>query len=83
MTVLPMALGFFYVSQRLKGRSEEFLSLDRRWKTSQVLNFFGIFTLAALARFEFPGEWVIAGWAALALAAMASACLIARRVFLA
>jgi Predicted membrane protein (DUF2339) len=81
-TVLPLALAFYYVYDRLESSRGNFLSIDRKFKVPQVLNYMGILSLASLVRFEFDADWVIVGWAALTLALFALAWRTGRRIFL-
>ncbi|HXH49190.1 MAG TPA: DUF2339 domain-containing protein [Terriglobia bacterium] len=81
-TVLPLALAFYYVYDRLENSQVDFLSSDRKFNVSTFLNYMGILSLASLVRFEFDADWVIVGWAALTLALFALAWRTGRRIFL-
>ncbi|HEX5413577.1 MAG TPA: DUF2339 domain-containing protein [Terriglobia bacterium] len=81
-TIVPLALAFYYVSDRLERSHADFFALERRFRMPAVLNYFSILTVAALVRFEFHPDWVIIGWAVLVLALLAVAWLTDRRIFL-
>ncbi len=81
-TVVPLAVVFYFVYERLQGRSEEFLKMDRRWRMAEAHSWMGLLTAVALVRFEAPIDWVVAGWAALALVLMFSAAASGRRLFI-
>lgn len=81
-TVLPLALAFYYVYDRLENSHADFLSVDVKFKVSLVLNYTGMLSLASLVRFESDADWVIVGWAALTLALFALALRTQRRIFL-
>jgi hypothetical protein len=81
-TVVPLALAFYYVYERLEGKSAQEVETDRRIKAASVLSYFGTIALAALMRFELGLDWVVVAWAALALALAAFAWKAKRQVFL-
>ena len=81
-STVPLALGFYYVYVVLDISRDTSLDTDRRWKAPQILCFFGTFTLAGLARFELEPDWVVAAWAALAVALLAIAWRYGKRIFL-
>jgi hypothetical protein len=81
-STVPLALGFYYVYVVLDISRDTSLYTDRRWKAPQILCFFGTFTLAGLARFELEPDWVVAAWAALAVALLAIAWRYGKRIFL-
>lgn len=81
-TVVPLALAFFFAYWRLYGAASELTEIERRWQAANLCCWLGIFTVAALMRFELAADWVAAGWAALALVVLALAWRSSRRVFL-
>jgi uncharacterized membrane protein len=81
-TVIPLAVAFYYVYESLHGNEDEFLSWDRRQWVPQCFSCLGAITLAALVRFEFDLDWVIAGWAGLLIVLLALALLTRRNLFL-
>jgi uncharacterized membrane protein len=81
LTTLPLALAFYYVHGRLHGRSDETFAADNRYRIGVVHAWLGTVILAALLRFELALDWVVAGWAALALALLGVAWRTARTVF--
>jgi uncharacterized membrane protein len=70
-TVVPLAVLFFYMFQRLDERGDR-LS-PREQKIKPVFAWLGTTTLVLLLRFETPLDWVAAGWAATVLAVLALA----------
>ena len=81
-TVLPLALAFYYVYDRLENSGVDFLSVDRKFMVSQFFNYLGVLSLASLVRFEFDADWVIVGWAVLTFGLFALAWHTQRRIFL-
>jgi hypothetical protein len=80
-TMVPVALVYFYIYQRLKGGPE-----DRLWrgrlKAYEYLCYLAVATVAILVRFELPEAWVAAAWAGMALALLWVACVTDKRLFL-
>ena len=81
-TVVPMAVVFYFVYELLQGRTDDFLSGDRRWRVAEAHSWMGLLTAVALLRFEVPIDWVVAAWAALAVALLFVAAQSGRRLFL-
>ena len=82
LTVVPLALGFFYAYWRLQEAISDLLEAECRWKLSSVSCWMGTLTFAALMRFELEADWVAGAWAALTFALLAIAWRSERRVFL-
>ncbi|HKB53024.1 MAG TPA: DUF2339 domain-containing protein, partial [Ramlibacter sp.] len=83
-STLPLALVFFYAYWRLAtlpGDDQRFLR-DRRFFAAPLICYFGVGIIAALVRFEIAAEWVIVGWAAMALALSAISWRSGRALFL-
>lgn len=81
-SVVPLAVAFYYVYESLHGRDDGFLAWDRKQWVTPLFGCLGTITLAALIRFEFDLDWVIAGWAALLIALLALALVTGRNLFL-
>jgi uncharacterized membrane protein len=81
-TVVPMAVVFYFVYERLQGRKEEFLITDRRLHVADVHSWMGLLTAMALLRFEVPLDWVVTAWAALAVLLLFVAMQSGRRLFI-
>jgi hypothetical protein len=81
-TVVPLAVVFYFVYERLQGRADEFLATDRRWRAAEAHSWMGLLTAVALVRFETPIDWVVAAWAALAVGLMFAAAASGRRLFI-
>lgn len=83
-STLPIVAVFLYAYSRMSAvpPGDADSALDRRFQAAPVLAYFGVVTLAAIVRFELNLEWVVAGWAALALALIALAWWLRRRIFL-
>lgn len=81
-TTIPLALALFYIYSRLADRQDDFLAKDRGLDAAALHCFLGTFTVVALMRFELDPDWVVAAWAALALALAALAWKTGRRMFL-
>lgn len=79
-TVVPIALIFFFVWSRLqpdKAKPE-----IGGWSPRDLMAYFGTVCIASVLYFEAPVEWIVAAWAALALALMIAAWLLDKHVFL-
>ena len=76
MTVLPMAAIYYFVYSR---EIEE--AKTRRWNPAIVFAYCGTGAIMALLYFQFPGEWVVTAWAALAMVVLGIALLIKQAVF--
>jgi len=72
-TTLPLALIFFYCYWRTQSDEAEFPEVDGRMPVRELLCYFGTIVMAALVRFEFNLNWVVAGWATLILLLLALA----------
>ncbi len=81
ITVAPLVLIFFFVYAQLPA-SEENTSSARRFRFDSFVAYLGTGTLAALFYFQFPDEWVVTSYAALALALFAAAWALRRPIFL-
>ena len=81
-TVVPIALGLFYVYWRLGEAGESLHSFERKCRPAELCCWMGMITIASLMRFELPADWVGAAWAALAFALVAIAWRSTRRIFL-
>ena len=81
-TVVPLVVVFYFVYERLRNGTEEFLAQDRRWRAAEAHCWMGLVTAVALVRFEAPIDWVVAAWAVLALLLLFAATLTGRRLFL-
>jgi hypothetical protein len=82
VTVLPLVPIFLYVYHRLQGGADTNIARLRQLKVSTMMAYLGVITLAALVRFELQPDWVIVGWAVLALCLTAAASILDRPVFL-
>ena len=81
ITVVPLILIFFFVYAQLPAR-EENTARDRRFRFDAFVAYLGTATLAALFYFQFPPEWVVVSYAAVALALFAAAWALDRPIFL-
>jgi hypothetical protein len=83
ITVAPLVLIFFFVYAQLPANDgEESTSRARRFRFDTFVAYLGTATLAALFYFQFPPEWVVVSYAALALALFAAAWALDRQLFL-
>jgi Predicted membrane protein (DUF2339) len=80
-TVVPLAVLFYFVYERLRGSAEQFLAVDRRFHAADVHSWMGLISAVALLRFEVPLDWVVAAWAGLAVLLLAIATASGRRLF--
>ncbi|MGH9642573.1 MAG: DUF2339 domain-containing protein, partial [Terriglobales bacterium] len=81
-TVVPLALGFFYVYWRLHETDQALTKSEQRFHAVDLCCWLGTITFAMLIRFEMEPDWVAAAWAALALGLLVVAWRNGRRVFL-
>jgi uncharacterized membrane protein len=81
-TVLPIAIGFFYAYSRLYDRGKDLIAEERRFPAAEICCWLGTMSVAALARFELPADWVAAAWAALVFLLLFLSWRSERRVFL-
>ena len=77
--VLPMAVAYYYADWRLRRAGPKNAELQR---AGTYFTYLGTITLATLLDFELLQPWVAAGWAALALVAIAAAYGLKRRDYL-
>lgn len=83
ITVVPLILIFFFVYAQLPAKDgEASTSRDRRFRFDVFVAYLGTGTVAALFYFQFPPEWVVVSYAALALALFAAARALDRELFL-
>jgi hypothetical protein len=78
--VLPLAIAYYYTDWRLRLASS--VKNARLQRAGTFFTYLGTITLAALLDFELQAPWVAAGWASLALIAIAAAYGLKRRDFL-
>jgi hypothetical protein len=82
-STLPLAAALLYGYWRAESlAADQAHATERRIAAAPLLGYFGVITIAAVVRFELNLEWVVAGWAAMALALMALAWWLRRRIFL-
>ena len=81
ITVAPLVLIFFFVYAQLPAKEED-IGRDRRFHFDSFVAYLGTGTLAALFYFQFPDEWVVTSYAALAFALFAAAWALRRPIFL-
>jgi hypothetical protein len=81
ITVAPLVLIFFFVYAQLPAK-EENTAGDCRFRFDAFVAYLGTATLAALFYFQFPPEWVVVSYAALALALFVVAWALNRPLFL-
>lgn len=81
LTILPVAMALFAVHQRLE-TGDAGHEREQRWALPSIFAWLGALCIAALMRFECSSDAVATAWAALALALVALAWAIPRRVFL-
>jgi hypothetical protein len=77
--VLPLAIAYYYADWRLRRAGPANSKLQQ---AGTLFTYLGTITLAALLDFELQAPWVAAGWAALALIAIAAAYGVKRRDYL-
>ena len=81
ITVGPLVPIFFFVYAQLPV-NEENTAGDRRFRFDAFVAYLGTATLAALFYFQFPPEWVVTSYAALALVLFVVAWALNRQLFL-
>lgn len=81
-TVLPLALIFYYAYERLRTASSDSPDKTPKWQSAPALCWFGAISIAAVVRFELNADWVVAAWAAAALALLLASYMLDRRIFL-
>ncbi|HTQ62924.1 MAG TPA: DUF2339 domain-containing protein [Candidatus Solibacter sp.] len=80
-TVFPLVLIFFFVYAQLSGE-EDPAGSKPRLPSDAIVAYLGTATLAVLFYFEFPFEWVVTAYAALAFMLFSAAWALRRPVFL-
>ena len=80
-TVLPLILIFFFVYAQLP-ETEESAARDRRFHFDALVAYLGTATVVALFYFQFPSEWVVTSYAAVAFVLFGAAWALKRRIFL-
>ena len=86
-SVVPLALGFFYVYWRLQESfahvdENDVLETERKFGIAEICCWMGTLAFAALLRFEVDADWVAGAWATLVFALLTVAWRSGRRVFL-
>jgi hypothetical protein len=83
-TVFPLVLILFFVYAQLpqQAKQEAAATPRRRIRFDVLMAYLGTATLVALFFFQFPLEWVVTAYAALALALFAAAWALDRPIFL-
>lgn len=79
LTVLPLALAFYYVYARLEPRAAP---IEQKLRVAGIHCFFGTLAVVALLRFELDSDLVVLAWAGLVLLLTAFARWTGRRIFL-
>jgi hypothetical protein len=79
-TVAPLALIYFYVWARLQSSQEK--AEKGRWKSSDLLAYFGAGSIAALLYYQTAAEWIVVAWAMLAVILFLAALFLDKEVFL-
>jgi hypothetical protein len=82
LTIVPIAIAFYYVYARLTSAGVTPAPRERKWRIASIHSFFGTLALAALLRFELDPDFVVLAWAALVLSLTAFARFAGRRIFL-
>lgn len=77
--VLPLAVAYYYADWRLARAGSK---TPESQVAGRFFTYLGTATLVALLYFELPDSWIAAGWASLALIAIACAYVIQRRDYL-
>jgi len=80
-TVLPLILIFFFVYAQLSEK-EDPTGRERRFRSDSLVAYLGTATLVALFYFQFPPDWVVTAYAAVAFALFAVAWALKREIFL-
>lgn len=83
-TVIPIALIFYYCYERLRTANvdEDLSKPDWQRSSAPALCWFSVISIAAVARFEINVDWVVAMWAAGAVALLLAARGLQRSIFL-
>jgi hypothetical protein len=80
-TVLPLILIFFFVYAQLSEEGDRTAS-EKRFRSDSLVAYLGTATLVALFYFQFPPDWVVTAYAAVAFALFAVAWALKREIFL-
>jgi hypothetical protein len=80
-TVLPLILIFFFVYAQLSEQGDRTAS-EKRFRSDSLVAYLGTATLVALFYFQFPPDWVVTAYAAVAFALFAVAWALKREIFL-
>ena len=80
-TVLPLILIFFFVYAQLSERGDRSFP-EKRFRSDALVGYLGTATLVALFYFQFPPDWVVTAYAAVAFALFAAAWALQREIFL-
>ena len=81
-TTMPLTFAYYYVYIRLKDCPADGFEMERKLRSATYHSYLGVATLAALVRFEFHPDWVVAGWAALVGLLLAAALPTNQGIFL-
>jgi hypothetical protein len=79
-TVLPLILIFFFVYAQLSEKEDR--GAEKRFRSDSLVAYLGTATLVALFYFQFPPDWVVTAYAAVAFALFAVAWGLKREIFL-
>ncbi len=82
LTVMPLAMAFFYAYWRLYEAPEKPSESERKFYAADCCCWLGTITIVALMRFELPADWVATIWAACVFGLLAVSWRSGRRVFL-
>jgi uncharacterized membrane protein len=82
VTVLPLAIVFYYVYWRLESGAGDFLARDREMLAGPIVAYFGTATCATVLYYSLDPGWIAAGWAGYSLLLIAVAWSARRDVFL-
>jgi hypothetical protein len=80
-TVLPLILIFFFVYAQLS-EPEDPPRRENRFRSDALVAYLGTATLVALFYFQFPADWVVTAYAAVAFVLFAVAWALRREIFL-
>ncbi len=78
-TVAPLALIYFFVWVQLQTGKQK--PERERWSPNDLIAHFGTGSIAAILYFQTPAEWIVVGFAALALVLLAATLLLNQEVF--
>jgi hypothetical protein len=80
--VIPLAVLFFYVYQRLHERADRLSAWENRFKAAGTFAWLGASAIILFLRFQTPLDWVATAWSAATLALLALAWNLQERAFL-